>query len=99
MQAELYDNPCKIFQQLKKRKTIYGRLLTKNVADIKPWDTVHVDLIVPYINAIIQHHQDGATINIYASLTCMTMIDPTAGWFEIVKFPMFDLDEVTGGND
>ena len=33
------------------------------------------------------------------SLTCMTMIDPVTGWFEIVKIPTFDLDEVTAGND
>ena len=33
------------------------------------------------------------------SLTCMTMIDPVTGWFEIVKILTFDLDEVTAGND
>ena len=32
------------------------------------------------------------------SLTCMTMIDPVTGWFEIVKILTFDLDEVTAGN-
>ena len=29
----------------------------------------------------------------------MTMIDPATGWFEIVKDPTYDLDEVRGGND
>ena len=29
----------------------------------------------------------------------MKMIDPAKGWFEIVKVPMYDLDEVTGSND
>ena len=29
----------------------------------------------------------------------MTMIDPAKGWFEITKVPMFDLNEVTVGND
>ena len=29
----------------------------------------------------------------------MTMIDPNTGWFEIVKIPMFNLNEVTAGND
>ena len=33
------------------------------------------------------------------SLTCMTMIDPATGWFDIVKIPTFDLDEVRAGND
>ena len=27
------------------------------------------------------------------------MIDPATGWFEIVDIPMFDLKEVTLGND
>ena len=29
----------------------------------------------------------------------MTMIKPTTGWFEIVEIPMYDLNEVTCGND
>ena len=29
----------------------------------------------------------------------MKMINPAIGWFEIVKVPTFDLDEVTGVND
>ena len=33
------------------------------------------------------------------SLTCMTMIDPATGWFDIVEILTFDLDEVTAGND
>ena len=33
------------------------------------------------------------------SLTCITMIDPTTGWFDIVEIPTFDLDKVTAGND
>ena len=33
------------------------------------------------------------------SLTCMTMIDPATGWFDIVQIPTFNLDEVTAGND
>ena len=27
------------------------------------------------------------------------MVDPATGWFEIVEIPMFDLKEVTIGND
>ena len=33
------------------------------------------------------------------SLTCITMVIPTTGWFEIVKIPTYDLNEVTGDND
>ena len=40
----------------------------------------------------------GAIIKNNVILTCMTMIDPTTGWFEIFKVPTYDLDEVTGGN-
>ena len=29
----------------------------------------------------------------------MKIIDPAMGWFEIVEVTMYDLDEVTGGND
>ena len=29
----------------------------------------------------------------------MTMIKPATGWFEIVEIPVYDLDEVTIGND
>ena len=33
------------------------------------------------------------------SLTCMTMIDPATGWFDIFEIQKFDLDEVMAGND
>ena len=56
-------------------------------------------MIVPYINSIRQHHTGGTTINNDVSLTCMTMIDPATGWFKMVKFPIFGLDEVAAGND
>ena len=60
---------------------------------------MHVDLIVPHINSIIQQHTGGTVILKNASLTCVTMIDPGTGWFEIVEIPMFDLEEVALGND
>ena len=44
-QAELYAKPCKISQQFKNRKTIYVHLPHKNIAELKPWDSVHADLI------------------------------------------------------
>ena len=33
------------------------------------------------------------------SRTCMAMIDPATGWFEIFEVRTFDLDELTVGND
>ena len=98
-QAELQDKSCKICQQFKNRNIFYGRLPLNNISELKPWYTVHVDLIGPYRNSTEQQQPGGATINIYFSLTCMTIIDPATGWFEIVKLPMFDIDEVTGGNN
>ena len=59
---------------------------------------VHVDLIGPYSRSTRQQHPGGAIIKNYVSLTCMTMIDPAMGLFEIIKVPTYELDEVTGGN-
>ena len=60
---------------------------------------MHVDLIGPYSKSIRQHNPGGAIIQNDDSLTCMTMVDPVTGWFEVVKILTFDLDEVTAGND
>ena len=60
---------------------------------------VNVYLIGPYSKSIREQHPGGAIIQKDDSLTCMTMIDPTTGWFEIVEIPTFDLHEVTSGND
>ena len=90
---------CKIFQQFKNRKTIYERLPPISISELKPWDTLDLDLIGPYSKSIRQHHQGGAIINNNISLTCMMIIDPGTGWFEIFEVMTFDLYEVTGGND
>ena len=58
-----------------------------------------MDLIGPYSKSIRQQQTVRAIIKNNFSLTCMTMIDPAMGWFEIVKVPTYDLDEVSGGND
>ena len=60
---------------------------------------MNVDLIGPYRKSIIQQQPGGTVIGKNASLTCMTMIDPATGWFNIVEIPMFDLEEVALGND
>ena len=82
-----------------KDKTIYGSLPPKNIAELKPWYTVHLDLIGPYSKSIRQQHPGGAIIKNNFSLAFMTMIDPYMGWFEIFKVPTFYLYEVTSGND
>ena len=90
---------CKISQQFKKIKTIYGHLPPKNIAELKLWDLVHVDMIGPYIKSIRQQQPGGSIICKNTSLNCMTMIDPATGWFEIVEILTFDLNEVTVGNN
>ena len=90
---------CKTYQQFKKRKTIYGHLPSKNISELKLWDSVHVDLIGTYRKSIIQKQPVGSIIQKNANIICMEMIDPATGWFEIVKIPTFDLKEVIIGND
>ena len=70
-----------------------------NIAELKTWDSVHVDLIVPYIKSLRQQHPGGSVIQKNSILTCMMMIDPATGWFKIVEIPTFDLEDVTIGND
>ena len=98
-QLQLYSKLYKICQQFKNRKTLYGHLPPKNIAELKPWDLVHVDLIGPNIKSIIQQQTVSAIIRNNVSLTYMTMIEPTTGWFKIVEIPTYYIDEVTGGND
>ena len=97
--ADLFAKTCKTCKKFKNRKTLYGHLPPKNISELKPWDTVHVDLIGPYIKSIRQHHPCGNVIRNNSSLTCMKMIDPATGWFKIFEIPAFDLEEVTLGND
>ena len=97
--ADLFDKTCKICQQFKKRKTLYGHLPPKNIAELKPWYSVHVDLIGTYCNYIRRQQPGGDIIWKNVSLTCMMMIDPAKGWFEIVEITTFELEEVTSGND
>ena len=75
----------------KNRKTHYGRLLPKNMEELKLWDTVHIDLIGTYSKSIRQQQPGVAAIKSDFSLTCMIMIEPAMGWFEIVNVPVFDL--------
>ena len=97
--AELFAKMCKICQKFKDRETIYGHLPPKNIAELKPWDSVHVDLKGPYIKSIRQHQLGGTVICKNASLTGMTIIDPATDWFRIVEIPKIDLKEVVIGNN
>ena len=74
-------------------------MLPKNIAELKVWDAMHVDLIGIYSKSIRQQKPGGAIINNNFSLLWMMIIYPDTGWFVIVEVLMYDLDEVMGGND
>ena len=52
--SEFYAKPFKICQQFKRINTLYGRLSPNNIAELRLWYMVHVDLIGPYIKSIRQ---------------------------------------------
>ena len=58
-----------------------------------------MDLIGPYSKSMRQKQPDVAIIKNNGSLTCMTTIDLTTGWFKIVEIPTLNLDEVPANND
>ena len=89
---------CNKFQQFKNRKTICGKIIPKIIAALKLWNSVHIYLICPYSKSIRKQQPGGAIIKKDMSLTCMTIIDPTKGWFAIVEAPCFDLYELARVN-
>ena len=99
MQADMFAKTCKMCQQFKKRKAIFGNLPPNNISELKPWYLVHIYLIGTYSKYIIQQHSCGSVVWKNVSLTWMRMIDPATGRIKNFEIPMFDLDEVTGGND
>ena len=71
----------------KKVSVKYGKLPVKK-AEVTPWYTLCVDLIGPYSIK----HKGKTTLTLW----CVTMIDPTTGWFEISELPgTKQADEVT----
>ncbi len=62
----------------------YGKLPSK-LAITTPWEAVCVDLFEPYTFK----GKDGTQID----LMCVTMIDPTTSWFEIMELPVSQLSE------
>ena len=67
--------------------------------ELKPWDTVHVELIGLYSKSITKENPGSAIIEKNASLTHMTMINPVTGWFEMIEVTRYDLNYFTGRND
>jgi hypothetical protein len=89
---------CLQCQKFKKRKARYGHLPPKIIGESQPWHTVHIDLIGPYTVKAKQHQPGNKIVNTELQLTCMTLIDPAAGWFNIAEVPTYDLEQVKLGN-
>ena len=66
----------------------------KNVGQLVPWQTVHTDLIGPYSINVKQLQPDGSIPEVDLQLTCMTILDPVTGWFEIVEVPNYIITDL-----
>ena len=62
MKVKMYAKLCKICRSIKNIKTLYGNLPHSNIAEIRLWDSVHVELIISYSKSIRQQHPGGAII-------------------------------------
>jgi hypothetical protein len=83
--CNIFCQKCDICQKYKSRKRKYGHLPPKNVGILVPWQTVHTDLIGPYTISTKQFQPDGSIEDVELHLTCMTMLDPATGWFEVAE--------------
>ena len=97
-QAKQTARHCQSCQKFKPRATRYGHLPPMDIARLTPWNTVHIDLIGPYKKKVKQHQPGNTIKEVDLELTCMTFIDPSTGWFEIVQVPYFDMDNVNIGD-
>ena len=93
-QCATFCRKCSDCQKFKSRKRKYGHVPPKNVGTLIPWDTVHVDLIGPYSLTTKQYQPDGSVQSKTLQLTCMTMLDPVTGWFEIAEIPSYIVDDI-----
>ncbi len=78
---------CKSCQLHKKKLLKLGHLPEKE-PDVEPWSTVCIDLIGPY--TLGDEKKKNTT-----TLHCLTMIDPSTGWFEIVEIPDKQADTIS----
>ncbi len=77
---------CKSCQVNKRHSQKYGHVPPKLVITT-PWEMLCVDLIGPYT----LNGKDGSSID----FMCLTMIDPTTSWFEMVE--LLTLQRETSG--
>ena len=69
---------CPTCQRAKTTNQKYGKLPPKQ-AETNPWDTLCVDLIGPYTIP--------RKVKNSLKLWCLTMIDPSTGWFDMAQIP------------
>ena len=93
-QCNTYCRRCHVCQKFKSQKRKYGHLPPRNVEPQVPWNTVHVDLVGPYSLMAKQSQPQGDIKNVELRLTCMTMIDPVTGWFEIAEVPNYIVNDL-----
>ena len=87
MQSEIPVKPCKKFQQFKNCKRHYGHPTLNIIAYIRPWNSAHLEMTVPYSKSIRQQQTGGNILRKEIRITCMRILDPTTGWSEIFQVP------------
>ena len=93
-QCSTFCQKCLDCQKFKSRKRKYGHIPPKNVGTLIPWETVHVDLIGLYSLTTRQYQSDGLVQSKTLQLTCMTMLDPILGWFEIAELLSYIVEDI-----
>ena len=94
VQSTNFCKKCETCQLYKSRKHKFGELPPKNVGKLIPWHTVHTDLVGPYSITAKQQQVDNTIKEVELQLTCMTIIDPATGWFEIIEVPNYIIEEL-----
>ena len=94
VQSTNFCKKCETCQLYKSRKRKFGELPPKNVGKLIPWHTVHTDLVGPYSITAKQQQVDNTIKEVELQLTCMTIIDPATGWFEIIEVPNYIIEEL-----
>ena len=72
-------------QLTKRQKVKYRNLLSKE-AKVKAWETLHINLIGPYL--FKQPNKQTET------LQALTMIDPVTGWFDMTAIKTKSADVI-----
>ena len=69
------------------------------VSVLKFWNSVHINLIIPYDKSIIQHNSGDTIINKDIRFNCIKITDLATGWFNFSEKPSFTLKEVSTRNN